>query len=82
MRTLREIAFDALRDPTLKGSARAWATPYLNALTHCETASDTYIFETAREQIPYALSNLQSWRGDSARSIKRELREHYDGVTV
>ena len=76
MRTLREIARDALNDPTLKGSARAWSTPYLNALTHCETASDTYIFETAREQIPYALSNLQSWRGDSARGIKAELKSH------
>ena len=76
MRPLREIAYDALRDPTLKGSARAWSTPYLNALTHCDTANDTYIFETAREQIPYALSNLRSWRGESARSIKAELKAH------
>lgn len=76
MRPLYEIARDALRDDTLKGSARAFAQPYLAALTHCSKADDEYIFEDARTQILYALSNLQSWRGESARTIKAELKSH------
>lgn len=76
MRPLYEIARDALRDDTLKGSARAFSQPYLAALTHCSKADDEYIFEDARTQILYALSNLQSWRGDSARTIKAELKSH------
>lgn len=76
MRPLHEIARQALSDDTLKGSARAFAQPYLAALTHCEKATDRYIFEDARTQILYALGNLQSWRGDTARAIKAELKAH------
>ena len=76
MRPLHEIARQALSDDSLKGCARAFSQPYLAALTLCEKASDRYIFEDAKTQIVYALSNLQSWRGDSARAIKAELKAH------
>lgn len=76
MRPLREIARDAIRDDSLKGSARAYATPYLAALTHVDSASDRYLFEDGRTQILYALSNLNSWGGESARAIKAELKAH------
>lgn len=76
MRKLHEIAGDALADPTLKGSAREFAGPYLRALLFCERASDPYFFEDAGTQVMYALSNLQSWRGERARRVKAELNEH------
>ncbi len=79
MRTLGQIARDALNDATLKGNARTWSTPYLHALTYCETIADTYGDDRADMVTAYALSNLSHWRGESARNVKAELRAHLDG---
>jgi hypothetical protein len=75
-RPLYEIARDALMDPTLKGNARVYATPYLEALLSCETGHDRYYADTADSCVRYALSNLTYWRGDTAKAIKDELKAH------
>lgn len=73
-RPLHEIAREALDDPTLKASARVYASPYLEALLSCTSITDRYYADDARTCVLYALSNLQSWRGESARRIKAELK--------
>ena len=76
MRTLPEIARDVLNDPTLKGNARTWSTPYLNALLFCYPGVTQYGCDRVDSIIAYALANLTYWRGDKAKSIKTELKGH------
>lgn len=75
-RPLYEIAREALHDPALKGNARAWSMPYLQALMSCSSAIDRYFEDDARSLVAYALSNLTGWRGDTARRVKAELKAH------
>ena len=76
LRPLHTIAGEALADTTLKGNARRYARPYLRALTTLSTSADRYGADDGRTIIAYALANLQTWRGDSARRVKAELRAH------
>jgi hypothetical protein len=39
-----------------------------------DSLADSYGADTARSIVLYLLSNLGQWRGDTARSIKAELR--------
>jgi hypothetical protein len=45
-----------------------------------ESLSDTYGADSAESIVLYALSNLTSWRGESARLIKAELNGMLKGV--
>jgi len=76
IRSLSTLARVALHDATLKGNARANATPYLQALIECEQSTDDFHLDSAEDLVIYALSNLQYWRGPNARVVKAELREH------
>ena len=75
-RPLHEIARESLASDTLKGSARSWATPYLQAMLALESRHDSYGMDDGKSIILYALSNLTYWRGDLARSVKAELNAH------
>ena len=50
------------------------AKPYLDAMATLESASDTYAYDTARSIVCYFLSNATTWKGDTARRIKAELK--------
>lgn len=49
------------------------AIPYLNAMMSIEKISDKYFEDDASSIVAYFLSNAQTWRGDDARRIKKEL---------
>ena len=51
------------------------AIPYLNAMMSIEKISDKYFEDDASSIVAYFLSNAQTWRGDDARRIKKELNE-------
>jgi hypothetical protein len=68
-----DLARVALRDATLTGNARVYASPYLNALTMCETLADSYGVDSADMLARYALSNLTGWRGAAAKAWKAEV---------
>jgi ABC-type polysaccharide transport system permease subunit len=51
------------------------AVPYLNAMMSLETINDTYYEDSASDIVLRFLSNAQTWRGDDARRIKKELIE-------
>lgn len=76
---INELAHAAIADPTLKGSARRFAMPYLDALTACESIDDYYGMDDARGMLAYALANLTAWRGDSARTWKTAARKLLEG---
>jgi len=50
------------------------AKPYLDAMATLESASDSYGHDTAKSIVLYFLSNASSWRGETAKRIKAELK--------
>lgn len=58
-----------------------WAKPYFGALPYLEamyelrSINDKFYLDSAESVVRYFLANAGSWRGDTARRIKAELKE-------
>lgn len=52
----------------------AYARPYLDAMLQIESVRDQYFADSAESVIRYFLCNAGSWRGDTARRVKAELK--------
>ena len=50
------------------------AVPYLDAMGSLNKITDSYGADSAKEIVMYFLSNAQSWRGETARRVKAELK--------
>jgi len=50
------------------------AEPYLTAMSELDSIEDNYYLDDARSEVIYFLSNSSTWRGDTARRIKAELK--------
>ena len=50
------------------------AKPYLEAMRNLEAVTDKYGYDSAKSIVLYFLSNASTWKGDTARRIKAELR--------
>jgi hypothetical protein len=50
------------------------AVPYLEAMQCLTNVTDNYGLDSAESIILYFLSNANSWRGETARRIKKELK--------
>ena len=50
------------------------AVPYLDAMRHLDQIGDSFGFDDARSIVTYFLSNASTWRGDTARRVKAELK--------
>ena len=72
MRTLSTIAYEISKD---------WrkpyfgAVPYLQAMSTLSDIKQPYGYDSGESIVRYFLSNATSWRGDTARRIKSELKE-------
>ena len=70
-RKIHEIASEILQD---------WKKPYFGAIPYIEamlqlnTIHDYYYLDTAESVVIYFLANAQTWRGETAKRIKAELR--------
>lgn len=51
------------------------AVPYLEAMMTLDKITDNYMFDSAETIVIYFLSNASSWRGEKAKSIKKELKD-------
>ena len=51
------------------------AVPYLEAMESLSSIQDNYGLDSAKSIVLYFLSNAQSWRGEVARRVKKELKE-------
>lgn len=51
------------------------AVPYLDAMSSLDSINDQYYQDSAKSVVAYFLSNATSWRGDTARRIKKELND-------
>jgi hypothetical protein len=71
-RTLRAIAGEIQRDwgdKTYFG-----AVPYIKAMRGLETVTDNYGQDRGDDIVRYFLANATSWRGETARRVKAELK--------
>ena len=50
------------------------AEPYLKAMESINSIEDNYYFDTAESIVVYFLANATTWRGETAKRIKAELR--------
>ena len=50
------------------------AKPYLEAMECLDGIGDSYGFDDGRGIVTYFLANASSWRGDTAKRIKFELK--------
>jgi len=55
------------------------AKPYLDAMRHLDTIRDKYYYDDAESVVRYFLSNATSWKGETARAIKAELKSLLKG---
>ena len=51
------------------------AKPYVNAMLTLGTIEDKYGFDDGKSIVLYFLANASSWRGETARRIKAELKQ-------
>jgi hypothetical protein len=50
------------------------AVPYLDAMRDLDSIHDNYGYDDAKSIVLYFLSNAETWRGETARKIKAELK--------
>ena len=50
------------------------AKPYLSAMFSLNSINDNYYFDSAKSIVLYFLCNAGTWRGETAKRIKSELK--------
>ena len=75
-RSLNTIAKDIRKDWT---KPYFGAKPYIDAMLHLDTIRDTYYFDNASDIVRYFLANATTWKGETARAIKAELKSMLKG---
>lgn len=51
------------------------AVPYVNAMSTLDKITDNYFQDSAKSVVLYFLANATTWRGDTARRVKKELNQ-------
>ena len=51
-----------------------YAAPYLQAMFYLNSVDDNYILDSGRSIVSYFLANAGTWRGETAKRIKAELK--------
>lgn len=70
-RPLYEIANDIRKDWK---SLTLGARPYIDAMMYLDNISGSYGLDSAKSVVLYFLSNANTWRGETAKKIKAELK--------
>ena len=70
-RPLYEIARDIKKDWK---NVYFGAKPYLDAMATLDSINDNYMFDSAKTIVLYFLGNASTWRGETAKRIKAELK--------
>jgi len=71
-RPLSTIAAEIRRDWT---KPYFGAVPYLAAMSTLDSISDNYGADSAKSIVLYFLSNASTWRGETAKRVKSELKQ-------
>lgn len=51
------------------------AVPYLQAMSCLQSVNDGYGCEDGKTQVMYFIGNANTWRGETAKAIKKELKK-------
>jgi hypothetical protein len=70
-RPLYQIANEIRKDWT---KVYFGAVPYLDAMSSLDSIEDNYIMDSGKSVVLYFLSNASTWRGETAKRIKAELK--------
>lgn len=73
VRPLYEIAKEIRQDWGTK--VYFGAKPYLSAMATLDKISDNYGADSGKSVVLYFLSNASTWRGETAKRIKAELKK-------
>ena len=77
--TIAEEVYTDIRNGSWKSASKSYALPYLRAMRELSSLSDSYGADSAKSVVLYFLSNASTWRGETARRIKAELRSMVNG---
>lgn len=72
MRTLKEIALEIRADWK---NPYFGAVPYINAMALTNSVDDNFFADSGRDVVIYFLANASTWKGETARRIKKELNQ-------
>jgi len=70
-RPLHEIAAEIRKDWK---NVYFGAKPYLDAMATLNSINDNYGWDSGKSIVRYFLANASTWRGDTAKRIKAELK--------
>jgi hypothetical protein len=56
------------------------AEPYLKAMETLKSINDDYYMDSGENVVRYFLANAQTWRGETARKIKKELNQKLENL--
>lgn len=70
-RSLHNIAGEIIKDWP---NPYFGAVPYIAAMRHIESVTDSYGHDDGKGIVIYFLSNAKTWRGETAKRIKAELK--------
>jgi hypothetical protein len=70
-RPLSQIAIEIRKDWT---KVYFGAIPYLDAMSVLQSVNDSYFYDSGRSIVAYFLANASTWRGETAKAIKKELK--------
>jgi len=86
MRPIADIARDIRADMAAQAAAQktptTWrkkywaAVPYIDAAECLNTCRDSYGADSGTSVVLYLLSNLSTYKGETAKALKAELKEH------
>ena len=76
-RPLFQIAAEIRKDWT---NPYFGAVPYLSAMSTLSDIRDDYIYDSGKSIVLYFLANATTWRGDTARRVKAELKAMCKGA--
>jgi hypothetical protein len=74
LRPISSIAYDIQKEWGEK--IRYSAKPYLSAMQGFNSISDHYGYDSARSIVLYFLGNASTFRGEKAKALKQELKNH------
>jgi hypothetical protein len=52
-----------------------YARPYLDAMHSLTSVNDSFYADSGHSVVAYFLANASTWRGDTARRVKAELKK-------
>ena len=76
VRPIYEIANEIHADWSKQGKGVNYAAkPYLEAMYDLDKIEDKYMYDSGRSVVAYFLANASSWKGETAKRIKLELKQ-------